>query len=319
MIDEESIPNIGFDETFLANAPVRLALPPSVKGETWWQIKRSTWVRALPGKSIVIQNPGTGRLTQARFRSDLPGIAIDEDADWVRASDELQVLADELVAGLKWQLAASVPALPTRAAVTPLSDLQLDWPDGVDGDFVTRRRRRLSGMADLTKYTGRAAAEMETDIDLSGESLSARLLRHLSAIPRPADARVQLVVKEHKGLVLSWEHVGNPDILWGTIGVEWHGLSRTVHFPPPSPGDATEKRRLGVCVQLLAMATAVEAATGGSAIPLVLLYRATFDHTLEAMLTIKPEQWGFDLPQFVDQITQGQVPSNLSFCMEKHE
>lgn len=317
MIDEVSLPKIGFDETLPADAPVRLALPPAVKGETWWQIKSSTWVRALPGKSVVIQNPDKSRSTQARFRSDFPGIAVDEDADWVSASDALQVLADELAAGLKRQLAASVPALPTRAAVTPLSELQLDWPGGGDGNFVIRRHRRLAGQEGLTKYTGRTAAEMEKDSDLTRESPSARLLRHLSAIPRPADARVQLVVQEHGSLMLSWEHVGNPDLLWGTFGVEWHGPSRAVQFPPLSPGDATEKRQLGVCVQLLAMATAVEAATGGSAIPLLLLYRATFDHILEATLTIKPEQWGFDLPQLVDQIMQGQIPGDLNFHMEK--
>jgi hypothetical protein len=65
------------------------------------------------------------------------------------------------------------------------------------------------------------------------------------------------------------------------------------------------------------MATAVEAATGGSAIPLLLLYRTTFDHILEATLTIKPEQWGFDLPQSVDQIMQGQIPGDLSFRIDK--
>jgi hypothetical protein len=317
MIDEVSLPKIGFDETLPADAPVRLALPPAVKGETWWQIKSSTWVRALPGKSVVIQNTDKSRSTKVRFRSDLPGIAVDEDADWVSNTDALQVLAEELTAGLKRQLAASVPALPTRAVVTPLSELQLDWPGGGDGDFVIRRHRRLAGQAGLTKYTGRTAAEMEKDIDLTRESHSARLLRHLSAIPRPADARVQLVAHQHGSLVLSWEHVGNPDLLWGTFGVEWHGPSWAVRFPPLSPGYAAEKRQLGACTQLLAMATAVEAATGGSAIPLLLLYRTTFDHILEATLTIKPEQWGFDLPQSVAQIMQGQIPDDLSFRMDE--
>lgn len=311
MIDEESLAGIGFDATLPADAPARLALPPDAEGQTWWQIGSATWLRALPVKSVLIHKPDQNQSAQARFRSDYPGIAVDVDADWVSGSEALQWLADDLVAGLKRQIAASVPALPTRAAVPPPSELQLEWPDAGAGDPVIRRHRRLAGLAALTKYTERAEAELETDPDPSGENLSARLLRHLSAIPRPADTRVQLAVQDAGGLVLMWDQIGNPDLLWGTSAVSWHGPSRAVQFSPLSPGDAEVERQFGACAHLLAMATAVEAATGGSAVPLSIRYRTVFGRTLAATLTVSPEQWGFDLARVVHRLSKGHLPEDF--------
>lgn len=316
MIDDDSLAGIGFDATLPADAPARLALPPDAEGETWWQIGSATWLRALPVKSVLIHKPDQSGSAQARFRSDYPGIAVDEDADWVSGSEALQGLADDLVAGLKRQLAASVPALPTRAAVPPPSELQLEWPDAGASDPVIRRHRRLAGLAALTRYTERAEAELEMDPDPSGENLSTRLLRHLSAIPRPADTRVQLAVQDPGGLLLTWDQTGNPDLLWGTSVVMWDGPSRAVQFSPRLPSETDEKRRLGACAHLLAMATAVEAATGGSAVPLRLGFRTVFGQILTATLTVHPDQWGFDLAHMVQNVRQGQMPEDFILRMK---
>lgn len=317
MIDEGSILRIGFDETLPADAPARLALPPDAEGQTWWQIGSTTWLRALPVKSVLIYKPDQSESAQARFRSDYPGIAVDVDADWVSGSTALQGLADDLVAGLRRQFAASVPALPTRAAVPPPSELQLDWPDAGAGDPVIRRHRRLAGLEALTSYTERADAEFEKDPDPGGEDLSARLLRHLSAIPRPADTRVQLAAQDPGGLLLTWDQSGNPDLLWGTSVVIWDGPSRAVQFSPLSPGDAEEGRQFGACAHLLAMATAVEAATGGCSVPLRLGFRTMSERTLTAMLTVLPEQWGFDLARVVHRLPKGQLPEGFRLSIEQ--
>lgn len=316
MIDEESLAGIGFDATLPADTPARLALPPDAEGQTWWQIGSTTWLRALPANSVLVHKPDQSESAQAKFRSDYPGIAVDVDADWVSGSMALQGLADDLVAGLKRQLAASVPALPARAAVPPPSEVQLDWPDGAPGDPMIRRHRRLAGLDALTSYLERADTELEEDPDLLGENLSTRLLRHLSAIPRPTDTRVQLAAQEHGGLVLSWDQVGNPDLLWGTSAVSWHGPSRAVQFSPLPPGDAEEERRFGACAHLLAMATAVESATGGCSMPMRLCYRSVFDRTITAMITISSEQWGFNLAIAVHELSKGQLPEEFRLNIE---
>jgi len=316
MIDEESLAGIGFDATLPADAPARLALPPDAEGQTWWQIGSTTWLRALPVKSVLIHKPDQSQSAQASFRSDYPGIAVDEDAEWVSGSEALQGLADDLVAGLKRQLAASVPALPTRAAVPLPSELQLDWPDAVAGDPVIRRHRRLAGLEALTSYTERADAELEKDADPGSEDLSARLLRHLSAIPRPAYAKLQLAVQENGGLALTWDQAGNPDLLWGTSVILWAAPSRTVQFSPLLPSEADEKRRLGACAHLLAMATAVEAATGGCAVPLRLGFRTVFERSLTATLTMHPDQWGFVLARVVHRLPKGHLPEGFHLSIE---
>lgn len=316
MIKEESLAGIGFEATLPADAPARLALPADVEGQSWWQIGSTTWLRALPAKSVLVHKPDQSRSVEARFRSDYPGITVEEDAEWVSGSLALQELADDLVAGLKRQLAASVPALPTRATFPPPSELQLDWPDAGAGDPVIRRRRRLAGLDALTSYTERADAEHKKDPEPRGEDLSTCLLRHLSAIPKPADVRVQLAAKDHGALVLSWDQVGNPDFLWGTSALSWHEPSRAVQFSPLSSGDAEEERQFGACAHLLAMATAVEAATGGSAIPLRIRYRTVFDRTLAATLTVSPEQWGFDLAKVVFGLSKGYLPEDFRLSIE---
>lgn len=53
---------------------------------------------------------------------------------------------------------------------------------------------------------------------------------------------------------------------------------------------------------------------------MILIKRTMYWHlkaSLGGTLTIKPEQWGFDLPQSVDQIMQGQIPGDLSFRIDK--
>jgi hypothetical protein len=316
MIDEESLAGIGFDATLPADTPARLALPPDAEGQTWWKIGSTTWLRALPAKSVLVHKPDQSRSVEARFRSDYPGIAVDEDAEWVSGSLALQGLADDLVAGLKRQLAASVPLLPTRSAVLPPSELQLVWPDTGAGDPVIRRHRRLAGLEALTSYTERADAELETDPDPKGEDLSARLLRHLSAIPRPAEARVHLAAQDRGALVLSWDQVGNPDLLWGNSALSWHEPSRSVQLSPLSPGDAEEDRKFGACAHLLAMATAVEGAMGGCSVPMQLCYRSVFDHTITAMLTISSEQWAFYLAVAVHELSKGHLPEDFRLNIE---
>lgn len=316
MIEEESLAGIEFEAILPADAPARLALPAEAEGQNWWQIGSTTWLRALPAKSVLVHKPDQSRSVEARFRSDYPGITVEEDAEWVSDSPALQGLADDLVAGLKRQLAASVPALPTRATFPPQSELQLDWPDAGAADPVIRRHRRLAGLDALTSYTERAYAEFEKDPDHRDEDLTTCLLRHLSAIPKPAEVRVQLAAQDHGALVLSWDQVGNPDLLWGTSAVSWHGPSRTVQFAPLPPGDAEEERRFGACAHLLAMATAVDSATGGCSMPMRLCYRSVFDRTITAMLTISSKQWGFYLAIAVHELSKGQLPEDFRLNIE---
>jgi hypothetical protein len=316
MIGFNALSQAAFDIRLPPDAAVRLAPPSDADGETWWQIGEETWLRALPRKSVMLDNPDETRVAQASFRSDYPRLAVDEDADWINAPDALNALADDLVAGLKRRLAASVPVLPTRAPVHPPSELHLDWPARGPGDPVVRRQRRLAELAALTGYAGRMA-ETDRKSDPSVEDLRARLLRHVSAVPRPAEARLRLAPEGHGGLALTWDQAGNPDLLWGAAAISWHDPSRAVRYTPLSPGDAGEKRRLGASAQLLAMATAVEAATGGCAVPLRLGFRTAFDRTLTATLRISPEQWGFDLATMVHRLKHAHVPTELRLRMER--
>lgn len=307
MIDHDLAAGEGFDVTLPPNASARLALPPDAEGETWWQIGSATWVRAVAGKATLIEGIDKTQVTQVRFRTDRPGLVVDDDPGWVNETDALKGLAAEVVDGLARQLKASVPTLPLRAPPLPLSELQLDWPVGSVHHAAARRWRRMAGSAALTRYT-QGAAEDAGQAAGSGANLSARLLHHLSAIPRPAEARVHLVSEPDTGLVLSWEQIGNPDLLWGAEAISWSKLTRVVLCAPLSPEKAVEERRLGALAHLLAMATAVEAATGGCAVPLQLCFCTMGASKMAATLTISPSDWGFELPRMVRMVGHGQVP-----------
>lgn len=315
----EDLVGAGFDVTLSADAPARLVRPPIGDGETWWKVGDATWLRALPSKSALIQQPKGTAFASASFRADRPGLDVDSDADWVKESDALINLGDALVDGLVGQLQASVPTLPVRMPGRRLSELLLDWDAGSPAIPEARRGLRLAQSKRLAGYVAEVDAETGQAIALSAPeaTVAACLLDHLSTIPRPANTRVYLSPDEEGGLVLSWEQKGNPDLLWNAATLSWNAVSRRVEVVRRSADDAQERRRLAAFAQLLAMATAVEAATGGSSFPLSLHFSTVSDRTLKAMLTISPAQWGFDLPQLVHRITQGQNPDDLSFRMNE--
>jgi hypothetical protein len=311
MIGPNALSHALFDLTLPANARARLAPPPEVDGELWWRIGGSTWVQTLQIKSVQVKKPEEeDRSSQARFRADLPGLEVDEDADWVWASDAVKGLAAELVQGIVLELNASVPALPTRTRTVPPNDPQLEWPASGPGLPKALRQRRLEGLAALVKYLDRVAQD---DVErpataASAHDLSGRLIHHLSAIPRPTETRLSLSRGGDDHLVLSWEQTGNPDLLWGVSKLTWGEKSRYVRVIGLPADKADERRRLGAWAHLLAMATAVESATGGLAVPLQLRYTTMAGRPLTATITISPAQWGFDLPRLVQVVGREEVP-----------
>lgn len=318
MIDADALAAARFDVTLAADAAARLTPPPEMDDEIWWQIGDATWLRALPHRSVQIREPGEGQSTTVRFRRDGPGLEADRDADPVWAADAVKGLAAELVEGLLRQLDASVPALPSRAPPLPPAEPQLDWPGGAPGRPEARRRRRLAASAALSDYLGRVGQGEAGTVPAgaSARDLSERLIRHLSAIPRPAETRLSLSSEAGGGPVLSWTQPGNPELLWGAAEVCWNGMSRSVGVARLPPGQADEKCRLGAWAHLLAMATAVEAATGGVAVPLRLHFGTEGDRPVTATFTILPSHWGFDLPRLVQAAGQGRVPEAFRFCIK---
>lgn len=309
----ESLSEAGFDVKLPANAVARLVPPRSADGETWWKVGTATWLRALPRKSVSIQQPEGSAVAWAGFRADVPGLEVDGDAAWVNDSDALIKLADDLVDGLVSQIRASVPTLPARMPGGRSSELQLDWPTGGPAFPEARRGLRMARSRELAGYIARIDAETaQAATPSTPESIAAtQLLDHLSAIPRPTDTRVSLSLHEEGGLVLSWEQKGNPDLLWNAATLSWNAVSRRVEVVPRSAESAEERRRLGAFAQLLAMATAVEAATGGCSVPLRLRFSTVHSQTLLATMTVLPTEWGYDLPRLVRMVAEGDVPDTL--------
>ena len=314
MIDPDVLSRARFRVTLPANAPARLAPPPEDDGGPWWRIGGATWVRALPKRSVLVQKPDDVRSILVRFRSDGPGLEMDEDAGWVRNSDAVKGLAAELVEGILRQFDASVPALPTIAQPLPPTEPQLDWPDGAPGLPEARRWHRLAGSVALAEYLDRVARDEGGDRPAAAaptKDVANRLVHHLSAIPRPAEARMSLSWEGDGGPVLSWDQTGNPELLWRARALSWGQRSCNVVVTRLPPEEADGQRRLGVWAHLLAMATAVESATGGVGVPLRLRYRTVGDRPVTATFTISPAQWGFELPRLVQVAGQGQVPGGL--------
>lgn len=305
-----------FDVTLPANAPARLALPSDEEPDAWWRVGDATWLRALPLRSIQVQKPDEIRFTYARFKKDGSGLEVGENADWVRESDAVKGLAAELVEGLVRQLDASVPALPTRARPLPLSEPQLDWPATGTAPPEALRRRRLAGLTALGDYFDLVAPPVKEDssaIEPNGKLPSGHMLRHLSAIPRPAEARVSLSKDGGDAHVLSWEQSGNPELLWGAAELSWDEKSRSLSVVRLPHEEAERKFRLGSWAHLLAMATAIEAATGGLNLPLRLRYRTGGGRPVTTTFTVAPGQWGFILAELVQGVSLGKVPEGLRF------
>jgi len=319
MIDPDTISQALFDVTLLANAQVRLSSPPKLAGLSWWRIGSAAWVQALPATSVEVRHPDEDRKSEVRFRADRPGLEGDEDADWVWASDAVMGLAAKLVDGILLQLDASVPALPTRAQSVLPTDLELDWLGAGAGKAALRRLRRQADSAALAAYLDRVAFDDAGDHPSTAETvnvLSRRLVRELSAIPRPADSRVSLARADEKGFSLSWEQTGSPELLWGASQLTWSKASRFVVVSRLPPDVIDQRRRLGAWVHLLAMATAVESATGGLAVPLHLKFRTSGSRLVSTAFTMVPKQWGFDLPRLVQDAREGKVPENITYISE---
>lgn len=316
MIAGDNLGQALFDVTFEANAAARLAPPPAADARSWWRLGSATWVRALPVQSVQVQKPDETRFTQVRFRANGPGLEADENADWGWAADAVKGLAAELVLGLLRQLDASVPALPARARPLPPDEPQLDWPGDGPGDPEARRRRRIAGSVALADYLGRVAvqtAEGDGPDPGPASGLAGRLIRHLSAIPRPAETRLSLSWNADEDPILSWDQRGNPELLWGASVLSYSDLIRKAVVETLPPEEAEERCRLGAWGHLLAMASGVEAATGGLSVPLRLRYRTVGDRPAIAFFTIAPGQWGFDLARMVLAAGQRQVPDGLYF------
>lgn len=314
MIEADALSQALFDITLPANGAARLAPPTKTGDQNWWRVGAATWVRALPKRSVRVQKPDETTSIKAHFRTTSPGIKFDKDREWARASDAVKGLAADLVEGILRQLDSSVPALPTRARFLPPSESQLDWPVVERGNPEARQRQRLAGSAALSNYFDNVACasfEKNVSSDAPASDLSERFIRHLSAIPRPAEVRLSLARNADHDPVLSWEQTGNPELLWGAAEISWNDRSDAVVVVQLRSEEAEGKIRLGVWAHLLAMATAVEAATGAVAVPLRMRYRTVGDRAVSADFAISPTQWGFDLPRLVQAAMQGQVPEDF--------
>jgi hypothetical protein len=316
MIRSFDLEKAKFDVALPANAPARLAPPPATDAGTWWQVGGATWVQALPRRSVQVKKPEENLFAQIRFLADEPGLASDLSEGWVWAVEETKALASDMVLGIRRQLDASVPALPFRANSLPPPDPQLAWPDGVPGRTGVHWRRRLEESAALASYLGQVEGDASERRDREPARVSGvagRLIRHVSAIPRTAETRISLSWKSGDNPILSWDQRGNPELLWGVCELTFSELSRKVVTTRLPPEQADRQRRLGSCRHLFAMASAVEAATGGLSVPLQLRYRTACDRSVTANFTIAPGHWGFELPQMVLGARQGQMPEGVSF------
>lgn len=305
-----------FAVTLPANAPARLAPPSGADTGTWWQLGEATWVCALPKKSVQVQKPDGTTVAEVCFRAGGPGLATDQCNDWVWAEDATQALAAELLVGIMGHLDASVPALPARAKPRPQNDTQLDWSGGGSGRPDARRRQMLAGSKALSDYLGRVETRTGNGSDPNPSpdgGLAGRLIRHLSAIPRPADMALSLEWDGADAPVLSWHQKGNTDLLWGASELSFGDLSRVVGTARLSPEDAIKHRRLGAWGHLLAMATAVEAATGGLDFPLQLRFCTEGDLPVMAGVTVDPSLWAFDIARLVRSAEEGHIPETFTF------
>jgi hypothetical protein len=316
MTGYEDLRRAMFAVTLPANAPARLAPPREANTGTWWQVGEATWVRALPKKSVQVEKPDGTIVAEVCFRGDGPGIATDHEQDWVWAQDATKALAAELLVGIMAHLDSSVPALPARAKPTPADEPQLDWPGGALGLPDARRSQRLAGSKALSDYLGRVDTWTgnERDPDPDG-GLAGRLIRHLSAIPRPADMALSLQWDGANAPLLSWHQKGNPDLLWGASELSFGELSGPVGTARLAPGDAIERRRLGAWGHLLAMATAVEAATGGLSVPLQFRFCTEGDQPVTAGVTVDSSLWGFEIVRLVRSAVEGYIPETFTFKM----
>jgi hypothetical protein len=305
-----------FAVTLPANAPARLAPPSEAGTGTWWQVGEATWVRALPRKSVQVQKLDDTSVAEVCLRADRPGLATDHEQDWVWAEDATKALAAVLLVGIMGHLDASVPALPARAKPTPPDDPQLGWPGGGSGLPDARRRHRLAGSKALSDYLGRVESWAGSGCDPDPHpygGLAGRLIRHLSAIPRPADMALSLEWDGTNPPVLSWHQKGNPDLLWGASELSFGDLSGLVGTARLSPEDAIERCRLGAWGHLLAMATAVEAATGGLRVPLQLWFCTEGDQPVTAGVTVDSSLWGFEIVRLVRSAAEGYIPETFTF------
>lgn len=307
-----------FSVTLPANAPARLKLPPEDDADNWWPVGGTTWVRALSGRSVQVKKPSDGTIAEVRFRGDGPGLMADQDEDWVWAADATKALAAELLLGILRHLDASVPALPVRAMPNQQNDPHLNWPGGDAGTPEVRQRRRFAGSKALSEYLGLVEAVISNDADPAPDNgLAARLIRHLSAIPRPAEVSLSLDLGKSDIPVLSWVQEGDPDLLWGANKISFGDLSGGVATVKLSDQDVFEQRRLAAWAHLLSMATAIEAATGGLDVPLELRFSTKGDQTVTAVFYAEPQLWGFEIVQFVRKLAESEIPQTFTIHTDR--
>ncbi|MCC5973845.1 MAG: hypothetical protein JJT81_07295 [Rubellimicrobium sp.] len=314
MISAEQIRGALFEVRLPANTPARLSASPDGDGGPWWRLGGATWIQALPKRSLRIKQPEGDGFAEVRFRVDRAGLEVDEDADWVWEVDEVKGFAARLLLEILRQLDASVPVLPVRAAPRPPDVPQLDWPGGGPALPEVRRRSRTIGSSALSSYLDQVEryADARTTSDPAA-GLVDRLIRHLSVIPRPAETLLSLSWNDpEEAPVLSWEYRGSPELLWGASEISFGEGFQNVAVAALPPCEREERLRLGAFGQILAMASAFEAATGGLSIPLELNFRTAHHRRMDASFTVTEEAWGFDIPWMVLKAGQGHVPDGLS-------
>lgn len=281
------------------NAAVLLTPPTDATHGSWWQIDHGTWVQALSLAELRIQGAEEDMLATVRVRADGASLEADSDADWVWDDDETMGLAARLLEGILDRLDRSMPQLPTRAAAKPIGEPLLKWPragDGLSPD--ARRKMRLIQSQNLLEHSKAVAALANADeIQSNPSGHAARLLHHFQAIPRVAKTRLSVAPSVIAGgLVLEWRQEGDPDVLWGARFLTLTGRNFRIKVEARSADEVQRHRLLGAQGQLVAMATAFEAATGGAEVPVQFRFLCTTNPEFEARLTLEPKDWGFELP-----------------------
>lgn len=313
MTAEKPLQNALFDVQLSANAPVRLVSPPTKKDETWWKLGDGNWVKSISHRIVLIENPESGEVVEATFKKKTAGIKLQKNVVWAKSSDEVQELASFLLGELSEAIKRAMSRVPMRARIRKSSENWLQWQNHTSKTFEGRRSCRAAHSLALAKYFSRDAEKIDFGKPEVGNGLDAQLLRHLSAIPRPSDVHLRLFLNDDGIHELSWKQNGTPELIWGAADISWNNERLGAEVTSRPLEEMENKLRGGAFKHLLAMATAVEAATGGIPVPVRLAYRSDCDQPVSAALTIAPDQWGFLLPSWVKMSEGGHTPEEFLF------
>jgi hypothetical protein len=317
MISFDLLTETQFELELPANAPARIEQPVLREYENWWKIGTSTWIEALPQKSMRAVHQDSGDLAEIRFCADKPSLEILTGGDWAIGSDAWQGLAAQLLGGVVDRVDASVPSIPVRRSRLRGSEKTLAWPSSGDPTVASRRQIRTARSKSLETYF-EVSGNPEVDVEDGDQTAQASRLRralqqYLSTPPRPAAMRLSLTATPGAMPELACAHGGRPTLLWGADRAMWNPDRGLITTRTRDIEAANLRRNLGASAQLLALATAVEAATGGIECSMRFVYtvQVTKAQRWVAELTVLPDQWGYDMAQWVRMVLDGICPEGV--------